>query len=741
MEKFNISVLFVDDEKILRTVYHRLIGDWVNVVYLAENGFDGLEMYQKYHPDLVITDIKMPIMNGLDMTLKIRAINPKARVIVLSAFSEANYLIRAIEVGIKNFLLKPVDNTKLHSAIHEQAREIDFEYKLLDEERKRISAERELKHNEQILQAVSETAEQLLTYGFDQQSIRFSLQCLGNAAQVSRVYIFENYNENGESFSRQTNEWVANGIEAQLDNTILLAVPHSDSSFSRWASELSQHNNVYGLIKDFPIDERNLLEPQNIVSVIAIPIFVRNEWYGFIGFDDCFQERIWSASEISTLTTAANLLGATIYRTKIEKQLLQLNNELEERVQQRTQKLQEEIQERKMAELLLRQSEEKYRTIFENANDAIFLSIDAQIHLINPRFFELTGYYPNQLIGKSFLDLVHPDFRDMVINNYKNRMLQESTMQSYDIQILTSRNETKWVEIKSSQLIWEGNPGLLSFLTDIQDRKTFESELRLLNVNLEARVVEELKHREKQQELFLHKSKLESLGELSAGMAHEINQPLGGLSMSLENILDDLSANQLSTDYLKTKISLMFTDIERIKKIIDHVRIFSRDQQNEDQQPFSVSEVINGSLLLVNRLFINNQIDLKVSIRNNNQHVLGNPYRLEQVLLNVLSNSRHAVDQKKSQTTGNFIKVISLESYTLSDMHVIEIEDNGIGIPEHILGNIFDPFFTTKNANDGTGLGLSISYGIIRDMDGSIEVVSEQDVCTKVTIKLPIRHN
>ncbi|KAF0128782.1 MAG: multi-sensor signal transduction histidine kinase [Bacteroidetes bacterium] len=741
MEKFNISVLFVDDEKILRTVYKRVIGDWVDVVYLAENGVEGLELYQKYHPDLVITDIKMPIMNGLDMTLKIRAINPKARVIVLSAFSEANYMIRAIEVGIKNFLLKPVDNTKLHSAIHEQAREIDFEYKLLDEERKRISAERELKHNEQILQAVSETAEQLLTYGFDQQSIRFSLHCLGNAAQVSRVYIFENYKENGESFSRQTNEWVANDIEAQLDNTILLAVPHSDSSFIRWASELSQHNSVYGLIKDFPIDERNLLEPQNIVSVIAIPIFVRNEWYGFIGFDDCFQERIWSASEISTLTTAANLLGAAIYRTKIEKQLHQLNNELEERVQQRTQKLQEEIQERKMAELLLRQSEEKYRTIFENANDAIFLSIDAQIHLINPRFFELTGYYPNQLIGKSFLDLVHPDFRDMVVNNYKNRMLQESTMQSYDIQILTSKNETKWVEIKSSQLIWEGNPGLLSFLTDIQDRKTFESELRLLNVNLEARVVEELKHREKQQELFLHKSKLESLGELSAGMAHEINQPLGGLSMSLENILDDLSADQLSTNYLKTKISLMFSDIERIQKIIDHVRIFSRDQQNEEQQPFSVSEVINGSLLLVNRLFINNQIDLKVSIRNNNQHVLGNPFRLEQVLLNVLSNSRHAVDQKKSQSAVNFIKVISLESYSLNDMHVIEIEDNGIGIPEHILGNIFDPFFTTKNANDGTGLGLSISYGIIRDMNGSIEVVSEQDVCTKVTIKLPILHN
>jgi signal transduction histidine kinase len=184
----------------------------------------------------------------------------------------------------------------------------------------------------------------------------------------------------------------------------------------------------------------------------------------------------------------------------------------------------------------------------------------------------------------------------------------------------------------------------------------------------------------------------------------------------------------------------MFSDIERIRKIIDHVRIFSRDQQNEEQVPFSVSEVINDSLLLVNRLFINNQIDLSVSIRDNNQYVMGNPSRLEQVLLNILSNSRHAVEEKKSRKADKFIKAISLESFTKNDMHIIEIVDNGIGIPEHIIGNIFDPFFTTKNANDGTGLGLSISYGIIRDMNGSIEVESEQGIRTKVTIKLPILH-
>ncbi len=738
MDKLNISVLFVDDEKILRTVYSKIIGSWVQEVYLAENGVEGIALYNKHKPDLVITDIKMPVMSGLDMTIMIRNQYPKARVIVLSAFSEANYLIRAIEVGIKNFLLKPVDNNRLLQAVTDQAAEIELENKLIEEETKRIKAEVELKHNEQVLQAVSEIAAHLLSVGYNPPSVEFCIQRLGIAARVSRVYLFENYNHEGLPFSRQTHEWTESGIVSQLDNENLIAVPHHDPSFKRWAETLGRHETIHGLVDDFPDVEKEVLVPQEIVSIIAIPVFVNDYWFGFIGFDDCVNRREWTSSEINTLMTAANLIGSAIHRSNIENQLHRFNAELESRVQQRTVSLQEEIQERKVAEAMLRQSEEKYRSIFENANDAIFLSINAQIQFINPRFYELTGYYPNQMIGKSFLEIVHPDFKETVYNNYKKRLTNDSEIQSYDILIISAGKKQKWVEIKSKSIIWEGSAGLLTFLTDIQDRKDFEHELKDLNINLEARVLEELKHREKQQELFMHKSKLESLGELSAGMAHEINQPLGGLSISLDNILDDISHDRLETNYLRGKINLMFNDIDRIKKIIDHVRMFSREQQTEQQQVFDITKVIDNSLLLVNKLFVNNQINLVVKINNSQVGAFGNPFRLEQVLLNLLSNSKYATDKKSNNYKGVFVKSIQMESSNSNTHHIIKVTDNGIGIPENIIGNVFDPFFTTKNANDGTGLGLSISYGIIRDMKGSIEVESVEGEYTIVTVKIPV---
>ncbi|MDO8898499.1 MAG: response regulator, partial [Bacteroidales bacterium] len=328
MEKSEISVLFVDDEKILRTVYGKLIGDIVENVFLAENGQQGLEIYQKYIPDLVITDIKMPLMNGLDMTVMIKKLNPQARVILLSAYSESHYFIRAIDIGVKVFLLKPVENHKLFRIIDEQVHEIQLEKKMFLEEQRRIKAEHSLFRNEQILQAVSEVGERLIQSGYNKKSINYALSRLGQGAQVSRVYIFEVFKKDHEQYIKQTYEWIAEGIKSEMENLILQELPVKDPSFLRWAEIFSEKKTVYGLVKDFPKAERELIESQDIVSIIAVPIFVENEWFGFIGFDDCLYERIWTISEANTLMTAANIIGAAIYRSSIEEKLKKLNAEL-----------------------------------------------------------------------------------------------------------------------------------------------------------------------------------------------------------------------------------------------------------------------------------------------------------------------------------------------------------------------------------------------------------------------------
>jgi C4-dicarboxylate-specific signal transduction histidine kinase len=309
--------------------------------------------------------------------------------------------------------------------------------------------------------------------------------------------------------------------------------------------------------------------------------------------------------------------------------------------------------------------------------------------------------------------------------------------ESYDIQILTAKGENKWVEIKSNLISWDGIPSVLTFITDIHNRKEVENELRELNLHLEDRIRHELEQLALQQDLLIQKNKLESLGELSAGISHEINQPLGGISFSLDNILNELQSGNLNNEYLKNKINFIFNDIERIQKIINHVRIFSRDNQNVSHEIVEVNQVIEHTAALVGLHYTNNEIDLQLTLDKQHLYILGSPFQLEQVLLNMLSNSKFALEKKREISDYSFKKVITIKTWTTANSIFIEQTDNGIGIPKKVLLKIFDPFFTTKNAAEGTGLGLSISYGIIKRIGGEISVESNENEFTRFLIRIP----
>lgn len=735
---WDISVLCVEDEKVLRTIYSKLLSNRFKTLDFAENGLDGFEKYQQLQPDLVITDIKMPVLNGLDMVKKIKRINPDARIVIMSAYSESHYFIRAIENGVKSFLLKPFDNDKLFRVIDDQANDILLRRSMLEEEIKRKQAEESLKRNEGILQAVSDAAEILLRGGYNTETVKTILHKLGIATEVSRVYIFENSIIEGEIYTSHTHEWVHDGISKQIDNPELQNIKLSDKPYKRWSKTLSQRELIFGHIKNFPADERPDLEMQDIISIMVVPIFVDNEWFGFMGFDDCKNERNWTTTEGNSILAAANILGSAIQRSRTEMQLLAFNSELETRVLERTKDLEAEIVERRYAEDLLRDSEEKYRQIFENSNDAILLTYQGKVQFINPKTFDLTGYYPKKLNGKMLTDIIHPNFKELVYNNQYDRLQGVDHTESFDIQIIDRNGKAKWVELKTNLIKWDNKPYVLTFMTDIDTRKIFEEELRQLNHNLEERVKKELKSREKQQHLLMQKSRLESLGELAAGIAHEINQPLGGISFSMDNILYQQENNALRPDYLNQKIELIFEDIKRIRKIIQHVQEFSRDKPRQHQQE-NINQVINNTLAFVNRLYIDHNIDLEIAINNTYVYAFADAYQLEQVLLNLLSNAKFAVEQKAKGANSNYRKQIKVRSGIADDMIFIDVIDNGSGIKSCILNQIFDPFFTTKNAQEGTGLGLSISYGIIKDMKGDILAESIENEYTKMRILLPIK--
>jgi PAS domain S-box-containing protein len=469
-----------------------------------------------------------------------------------------------------------------------------------------------------------------------------------------------------------------------------------------------------------------------------MPIFVNNSWWGFIGLDECCTPREWNEAELNALGTAADIIGAAIHRKRVDIELLKLNNELEHRIQERTKDLIGEISDRKKIEELLRESEEKYRQIFENANDGILLTVDGIVRFINPKIYEMTGYLPKEIIGKPFSDFMHVDYRELIMENHMKRLRGEDVPERYDIKFINKKGALNWFEIKSTVITWEGETAVLTFVSDISTRKKTDEELKKLNRTLEERVQQELEKIRKQQEMLIQKSKLESLGELAAGIAHEINQPLGSISMGIDNLLVKMNAGEITEEYSRRKTESIFRDIDRIRNIIQHVRIFSRDQQNARLEPISVGEVVKNALSLISRQYENKGIRLQTRYSSRNDTTLGNRYKLEQVIMNILSNARYAVIEKEKAGIEGYEKVIKISTFANRRNCGFVIEDNGTGIPESIIGNIFDPFFTTKQEDMGTGLGLSIIYGIIKEMKGDIKADSKEGKQTRIVVTLPV---
>jgi len=155
-----------------------------------------------------------------------------------------------------------------------------------------------------------------------------------------------------------------------------------------------------------------------------------------------------------------------------------------------------------------------------------------------------------------------------------------------------------------------------------------------------------------------------------------------------------------------------------------------------------INKVIVNALSMINRQYQQHQIRFEMHLASEECFIFGNQYRLEQVILNLLSNAKYAVENQTDNRNNERQKLIKMSTAHKEDQVIITIEDNGIGIDKKHLNNIFDPFFTTKENDQGTGLGLSISYGIVKEMNGDIKVDTEINKYTKMIISFPkYKHN
>ena len=266
-----------------------------------------------------------------------------------------------------------------------------------------------------------------------------------------------------------------------------------------------------------------------------------------------------------------------------------------------------------------------------------------------------------------------------------------------------------------------------------------QKKFQELNTNLENRVVSEIKKRHEQQEKVFQQARLASLGELASGIAHEINQPLHSLSFTIENIRLAIEEKTADSDYLERKFAFLLQDISRMRKIIDHIRIFSRNEIDASFQDFQLNESIYNAVSMVREQYSNHGVEISTRLQENLPLISGNIYKFEQVVLNLLSNSHDALEEKEKIMEQVYQKKIEIQTYCANKNVVMLFEDNGLGLSKDIQYKIFDPFFTTKDPGKGTGLGLSISYNIVRSMDGKMEILKNKKNGFHLQVLLPAK--
>ncbi len=230
-------------------------------------------------------------------------------------------------------------------------------------------------------------------------------------------------------------------------------------------------------------------------------------------------------------------------------------------------------------------------------------------------------------------------------------------------------------------------------------------------------------------------AQLAAIGELAAGVAHEVNNPITGIINFAQLLLDDSKKNSLEEELLTRIIN----EGERIASIIKNLLSFARED-NQEIEPVDMVEVIKATLSLVEHQFKKDGIQISTDFFQGPCPIHGNFRQLQQVILNLLSNSRYALNERYPHTSPDKKILISCRPFTgESGKPWIQtgIRDHGTGIPQSILERLFDPFFTTKPAGQGTGLGLSISFGIIRNHGGSIKVNSIMHQFTEMLIQIP----
>lgn len=372
-----------------------------------------------------------------------------------------------------------------------------------------------------------------------------------------------------------------------------------------------------------------------------------------------------------------------------------------------------DITERKRIEDELREANEFFMNLIESSVDGIIAAdMKGNIFIFNRGAEALTGYSAEEVIGKIHITQIYPPG---IAKEVMRRLRSQEhggvgKLLPTQFNIVHKNGEEIPIQLSAS-LIYDGSGkevASVGIFTDLRPRLMMEKKLQETHLQL------------------VSSEKMASLGKLAAGIAHEINNPLGGILIYASLLREDLSED----DPKRGDLEKIVSEAGRCKEIVKSLLEFAR-QTEPKMEPTDINRMINeGLFFLVNQALFHN---IKIIKRLDPflPFVRGNPGQLKQVFMNITVNAAEAMH-------GNGTLTITTYRHPSENKVIIEFTDTGEGIPDEYLTRIFDPFFTTKDVGKGTGLGLATSYGIIEDHGGKISVKSKVGEGTTFIIELPI---
>ena len=344
----------------------------------------------------------------------------------------------------------------------------------------------------------------------------------------------------------------------------------------------------------------------------------------------------------------------------------------------------------KESQKLIQESESRFRSIAEAISNPVLISrlSDGNILYANQRLYDALKLKNVDLVGKPTTDYyAHPKERLKVIAELR----KQGHVYDWEMELVQPNGEHFWVLFSASTLNYSGEAALIATYVDITERRIAQAQL-------------------------IQASKMATLGEMSAGVAHEINTPLATIRLSSHNVQQAWETKNYTE--LKKNLDLIDDEVNRTSTIIRQMLNFSRNAEQDKWEIMDLRRVMEQIFLMLKRQLEAAGIEIGIQLGRGKLPVYGNTTQLQQVFYNLASNAKDAVK-------GSSTRKIEFRIKRRKGKAIFEIEDNGEGIAPKFLPNIFEPFFSTKPLGKGTGLGLSISKKIILTHDGSIECKSK----------------